>query len=102
MKHLAKSLALLLLGLSASSHAADSIQLEGIDIMGSAEDAGILTITSWKTPSDQEIELEAVTGYEEERFEPLEPRSFYREVEYSQRFKTGFGDNLAEQHQSGK
>jgi len=102
MKFRMTSPLLLLAMLASTSHGADAIRLEGIDIMGSAEDAGIMTITSWKDPADQELELEAITGFEEERFEPLEPRSFRSQVDYARRFKTGFGDNQQESSQSGQ
>ncbi|WP_369856291.1 hypothetical protein [Candidatus Thalassolituus haligoni] len=76
--------------------AADVIQLEGISILGSTEDAGIMTITSWKSPPDVEIPFEPINGYEEERFEPLQPKQFQLEVEYAKRFRDGFGNQATE------
>ncbi|MDO6806294.1 hypothetical protein Q4595_27810, partial [Wenyingzhuangia sp. 1_MG-2023] len=63
---------------------------------GNSEDAGMMTITSWRDTPDVEIPFEPLTGYEEERFEPLQPKQFHLEVEYARRFRDGFGDQATE------
>lgn len=74
---------------SVYSQAADVIQLEGISILGSAEEAKIMTITSWKSPPDMEVPFEHISGNKQDLMEPLHPKRFQLEVDYARKYRNG-------------
>jgi len=79
----------LLASFSVSLQAAEVIQLEGISILGSTEEAKIMTITSWKSPPDMEVPFEHISGNKQDLMEPLHPRRFQLEVDYARQYRNG-------------
>ena len=87
MKH--NLLAFTALLLAVTAHSAEPIRLEGISILGSAEEAKIMTITSWKSPPDMEVPFEHLSGSKQDLMEPLHPKRFQLEVDYARKYRNG-------------
>ena len=84
-----KILAAALFLIVGSTQSAEPIRLEGISILGSAEEAKIMTITSWKSPPDMEVPFEHLSGSKQDLMEPLHPKRFQLEVDYARKYRNG-------------
>lgn len=74
---------------SMNVRSAEPVLLEGISILGSAEEANIMTITSWKSPPDMEVPFEHLSGSKQDLMEPLHPKRFQLEVDYARKYRNG-------------
>ena len=64
------------------AQAAERIQMEGTEIVGSQELPRVLYIVPWQTARRFEIETPPITSIMERRLQPLERAAFRRKVHY--------------------